>query len=247
MIDIHSHILPAVDDGAQNIDDALELLRLAQDDGVTTQFLTPHMRPPRYTNEVLTLRHEFEKFSEVVAKNGFTINLRLSAEVRVGPEIMPLLQRDDFPWLGIWDEKKAFLLEMPHGQVPMGTINLIKWLLQRNIVPVIVHPERNREFQTNVELLEQYVQAGCLVQITSASLLGKFSNKSERCAIELIEKELVNFMATDSHNNFHRPPDLNAGYERAKELFGKDKSWSLVHDAPEKLLSNTNYLSVVSE
>ena len=173
-----------------------------------------------------------------------TINLRLSAEVRVGPEIMPLLQRDDFPWLGTWDGKNVFLLEMPHGQVPMGTINLIKWLLQRNIVPVIVHPERNREFQTNVELLEQYVQAGCLVQITSASLLGKFSDKSERCAIELIEKDLVNFMATDSHNNFHRPPDLNAGYERAKNFTSEDKARSFVYDAPAKLLTERNIYNI---
>ena len=244
MIDIHSHILPAVDDGAQNIDDALELLQLAQDDGVTTQFLTPHMRPPRYTNEAVTLRHEFEKFSEIVAKKGFTINLRLSAEVRVGPEIMPLVQRDDFPWLGIWDGKKAFLLEMPHGQVPMGTINLIKWLSQRNIVPIIVHPERNREFQTKAGLLEQYVEAGCLVQITSASLLGKFSDKSERCAIELIEKDLVTFMATDSHNNYYRPPDLKSGFERAKNFTSEDKARSFVYDAPAKLLTERNIYTI---
>ena len=247
MIDIHSHILPAVDDGAQTIEEALVLLKLAQEDGVTTQYLTPHMRPPRYVNEAVIIRQEFENFSDIVADKGFSINLRLSAEVRVGPEIMTLLQRDDFPWLGTWDGKNAFLLEMPHGQVPTGTINLIKWLLQRNIVPVIVHPERNREFQSNIGLLEQYVKAGCLVQITAASLLGKFNDKSERCAIELIEKDLVNFMATDSHNNFHRPPDLNAGYKRAKELFGKDKAWSLVYEAPVKLLSNTDVLSAVSE
>jgi len=240
MIDIHSHILPAVDDGAQSIDEAIELLHLAQDDGVTTQFLTPHMRPPRYVNEAITLRQEFKKFSDIVADNGFSINLHLSAEVRVGPEVMTLLQRDDFPWLGSWDGKNAFLLEMPHAQVPTGTINLIKWLLQRNIVPVIVHPERNREFQTNIGLLEQYVQAGCLVQITAASLLGKFNDKSERCAIELIEKDLVNFMATDSHNDHYRPPDLKAGYERAKNFISEDKARSFVYDAPAKLLTEHN-------
>ena len=238
MIDIHSHILPAVDDGAQNLADALELLQLAQDDGVTTQYLTPHMRPPRYVNEAEALRREFDTFAKLVADKGFSIKLHLSAEVRVGPEIMPLLQRDDFPWLGQWQGKKAFLLEMPHGQVPTGTINLINWLLQRDILPVIAHPERNREFQSNIKLVEQYVQAGCLMQITAASLLGKFNDTSERAAIQLLENDLVTFMATDSHNNFHRPPDLNAGYERAKEFVSEEKARSYVYDAPARLLAN---------
>lgn len=247
MIDIHSHILPAVDDGAQNLDEALELLRLAQDDGVKVQFLTPHMRPPRYTNEAVTIRQAFEDFSQVVVKHGLNIKLRLSAEVRVGPEIMPLLQRDDFPWLGIWQGKKAFLLEMPHGQVPAGTINVIKWLLQRDILPVIAHPERNREFQSNSKLLQDFIDAGCLVQITASSLTGKFGDKPESAAIHLLKKDLVTFMATDSHNTFHRPPDLKAGYERAKELFGNEKAWSLVHEAPAKLLANTDVLSATGE
>lgn len=238
MIDIHSHILPAVDDGAQNLEDALELLRLAQDDGVTTQFLTPHMRPPRYTNEAIKIQQAFNEFSDIVASHGLNIKLHLSAEVRVGPEIMPLLQRDDFPWLGLWEGKKAFLLEMPHGQVPIGTINVIKWLLQRDILPVIAHPERNREFQSNIALLQEFIQAGCLVQITASSLTGKFGDKPEAAAIELLENDLVTFMATDSHNSFHRPPDLSLGYERAKELFGEDKAWSLVHGAAAKLLKS---------
>ena len=240
MIDIHSHILPAVDDGAQSLDDALELLQMAQDDGVTTQVLTPHIRLPRYANDPIDIRQQFNTFSDIVTSKGFSIKLHLSAEVRVGPEIMPLLQRDDFPWLGIWQDKKAFLLEMPHGQVPTGTINLIKWLLKRNIIPVIAHPERNREFQTNSSLLKQYVDEGCLVQITAASLLGKFNDKSEQAAIDLIEKDLVTFMATDSHNNFYRPPDLKAGFERAKEFTSEEKARSFVYDAPAKLLTSHN-------
>ena len=240
MIDIHSHILPSVDDGAQNIEEALVLLKLAQDDGVTTQYLTPHMRPPKYTNEANTIRKAFDDFSKIVADKGFNIKLHLSAEVRVGPEIMPLLQRDDFPWLGQWEGKNAFLLEMPHGMVPAGTINVINWLVQRDILPVIAHPERNREFQTNTKLLEQFVQAGCLVQITAASLLGKFNEKSEQAAIHLLEKDLVTFMATDSHNDFYRPPDLKAGFDRAKEFVSEEKAMSFVYAAPAKLLADTD-------
>lgn len=246
MIDIHSHILPSVDDGAQTLDAALELLTLAQEDGITTQFLTPHMRDTNYINDPETIVQKYNNFSEIVAEKGYTIKLRLSAEVRVSPEVKKLVQRDDFPWLGLWQGKKAFLLEMPHGQVPTGTINLIKWLLQRDILPVIAHPERNREFQTNTNLLKQFIETGCLIQITAASLSGKFGDKSKSMAVELLEKGVVTFMATDCHNSFYRPPDLKAGYETAKNIIGKDKAWSLVHDAPAKLLESYNHITVVN-
>ena len=236
MIDIHSHILPEVDDGAQSLDAALELLSLAQEDGVTTQFLTPHMRDTNYINDPEEISHKFNTFSNTVAEKGYSINLRLSAEVRVGPDVMKLVLREDFPWLGLWQGKKTFLLEMPHGQVPTGTLNLIKWLRQRDIVPVIAHPERNREFQSNIPLLKQFIDAGCLAQITAASLSGKFGMKSKTAAVELLEKDYVTFMATDTHNSFYRPPDLKAGYENAKDIIGEEKAWALVHDNPANLL-----------
>lgn len=239
MIDIHSHILPSVDDGAQTLEAALELLMLAQDDGVTTQFLTPHMRDTTYINDPSKIIKAFNDFSEIVAQKNYSIELRLSAEVRVSPEVMNLVQRDDFPWLGVWQGKKAFLLEMPHGMVPAGTINLLKWLLKRDIVPVIAHPERNREFQSNRDLLEKFIDAGCITQITAASLSGKFGEKSQNAAKELLENGFVTFMATDTHNTFYRPPDLNAGYLAASDIIGKEKAWSLVHDAPKKLLEDT--------
>jgi protein-tyrosine phosphatase len=238
MIDIHSHILPEVDDGAQSLDAALELLTLAQDDGVTTQFLTPHMRDANYINDPEIILDKFNIFSDIVAEKGYSINLRLSAEVRVGPEVMKLVLRDDFPWLGVWQGKKAFLLEMPHGQIPAGTINLIKWLQQRDIIPVITHPERNREFQSNIPLLKQFIDAGCIAQITAASLSGKFGLKSQSAAVELLKKDYVTFMATDTHNSFYRPPDLKAGYEKAKEIIGEEKAWALVHDNPMRFLED---------
>ena len=240
MIDIHSHILPSVDDGAQSLDAALELLTIAQDDGVTTQFLTPHMRDTNYINDPEIILQKYNNFSEIVAEKGYTIKLRLSAEVRVGPEVMTLVQREDFPWLGLWQGKKAFLLEMPHSQEPTGTMNLIKWLLQRDILPVIAHPERNREFQSNIKLLKQFIDTGCITQITAASLSGKFGDKSQSAAVELLEKNYVTFMATDTHNSFYRPPDLSTGYAKAKDIIGEEKAWSLVHDAPAKLLENHN-------
>lgn len=237
MIDIHSHILPAVDDGAQTLSDALILLRMAQDDGVTTQFLTPHVRPPRYQNEPEDLHQQFTAFTQAAAAEGLTITLRLSSEVRVGPNLMAVVQNADFPLLGTHQGKKLFLLEMPYSQVPTGTLNIIAWLMQREFIPIIVHPERNREFQSKPALIQEFVEAGCLLQITASSLTGRFGDKAERTAINLIENDRVTFMATDCHNIDYRPPDLHAGYERAKTLVGASRARDLVHTTAARMLA----------
>ena len=236
MIDIHSHILPGVDDGAQTLDDSLALLRLAVSNGVTTQVLTPHIQPGRFPNDPVSLRKAFVEFEYVVRQEGIPIDLFLSAEVRIGTEVMDLVQRDDFPWLGTWDGKRVFLLEMPHNHIPVGSLNLIDWLIGRDILPVIVHPERNREIQLVMDRLMPFIEAGCEIQLTASSLAGGFGQKAKNTAVELLQAGHVMLMATDCHNTMYRPPDLKAGLIMATELIGEAKAMALVKDVPAQLL-----------
>nr|MBX2857290.1 capsular biosynthesis protein [Cellvibrionaceae bacterium] len=92
MIDMHSHILPGVDDGASDLSQALEMLRLAQADGVATQVLTPHIHIGRFNNSLGNLTQRFIQFKQQVKQAGIAIELKLGAEVRIGPEIMPIVQ-----------------------------------------------------------------------------------------------------------------------------------------------------------
>ncbi|WP_126455609.1 tyrosine-protein phosphatase [Sulfuriflexus mobilis] len=237
MIDVHSHILPGIDDGAQTLEEALTLLRLAVDNGVTTQVLTPHIQPGRYLNDPGSLRKAFADFEHIVRQEGIPINLLLSAEVRIGPEVMALMQHEDFPWLGTWEGRRVFLLEMPHNHIPLGSLNLIDWLIDRDILPVIVHPERNRELQLDMHKLMPFIEAGCAIQLTASSLAGNFGQKAKTVAIELLQAGQVLFMATDCHNTAYRPPDLKAGLIMASELIGEVKATALVKDNPAQLLS----------
>ena len=236
MIDMHSHILPGVDDGAQDYEQALQMLAIAAEDGVTTQLLTPHIQPGVYNNSLASLNDPFTSFKQAAHEQGIDIELKLAAEIRIGPEIMPMVQSDAVPWLGAWEGRRVFLMEFPHNQVPAGSINLIQWLLQHNALPMIAHPERNRELQGDICKLEPFLDAGCLVQVTAKSLAGGFGAEAHRIAVELLRAEKITLLATDCHNLAYRPPDLSTGYKAAAELIGEHAARVLVDDNPQALL-----------
>lgn len=235
MIDMHSHILPGIDDGALDMQEALELLRLAAADGVTTQVLTPHIQPSRYTNTLVSIRAAFERFAEAARAAGIALGLEFAAEVRIGPEIPQLVNTSEIPWLGALDGRKVLLLEFPHGAVPAGSINLIEWLLKRDIVPMLAHPERNRELQLSRRKLQPFLAAGCLVQITAGSVLGDFGRPAREFAEALLERGQVSLIATDCHNLAYRPPKLSAGVAAAARVVGEHAALAMVTTFPARL------------
>ncbi len=236
MIDMHSHILPGVDDGAQDYEQALQMLAIAVEDGVSIQILTPHIQPGIYNNTPSSLNEQLIPFKQAVRERGIDIELRLAAELRIGPEIMSMVQSNAVPWLGMWKGRRVFLMEFPHNQVPAGSINLIQWLLKHNALPMIAHPERNLELQGDICKLEPFLDAGCLVQVTARSLAGGFGAEAHRAAIELLQAGKITLLATDCHNLAYRPPDLSSGYKAAAEIVGEQAARILVDDNPRSLL-----------
>ncbi len=236
MIDTHSHILPGVDDGARDYEQALQMLAIAVEDGVTTQVLTPHIQPGIYNNTLSSLSDQLIQFKQAVRDQEIDIELRLAAELRIGLEIMPMVQSNTVPWLGTWEGRRVFLMEFPHNQAPAGSINLIQWLLKHNAVPMIAHPERNKELQGDIRKLEPFLDAGCLVQVTAKSIVGGFGAEAHQIAVELLRAGKITLLATDCHNLAYRPPDLSTGYKAAAEIVGEQAAKALVDDNPRALL-----------
>ena len=218
MIDIHSHILPAIDDGAKSIDEALDMLRISIDSGVTTQVLTPHIHMGRFNNTKKHIEETFLQFRDKVDEANLPIKLLLGAELRIGPEIMQLVTNQSVPWLGECQNKHTFLLEFPRTDLPFGSDNLVRWLLAKNCLPVIVHPERNSAFLNNREKLQTFIDLGCPLQITASSITGKFGADVQQMTEELLIADQVSAIASDCHNLKGRTPDLLAGVEKAKTI-----------------------------
>lgn len=229
-------MLPNVDDGAQSLDDALEMLRIAAQDGVTNQVLTPHIQTNRFDNNLQQLSKLFDLFCKEVATENIPIKLHLAAEVRIGPEIMQMVETNTLPWLGTWHGENCFLLELPPGDIPAGSINLIHWLRNRRITPIIVHPERIKGIQNTPSKLQPFLDCGCPIQITSSSMTGRFGKKAKQLATELIENGKAEIMASDCHNLKYRPPNLSDGINAARKIIGHSHAEKLAKPTALKLL-----------
>jgi protein-tyrosine phosphatase len=241
MIDIHSHILPNIDDGASNITEALTMLKMAVDNGVTTQVLTPHIHQGRFDNTKEGITEKFKQFKEEVDKANISIKLLLGAELRIGPEVMAMINNSQVPWLGEYQAQKTFLLEFPRNDIPFGSDNLVRWVLSKQCLPVIVHPERNTTFLKQPEKLQVFLDLGCPIQVTSSSLTGKFGAEAQKFSEQLRIDGQVSAIASDCHNLKGRKPDLLAGVEHAKTIIGEQQASALVSLIPETLLHKNTY------
>lgn len=245
MIDMHSHILPAVDDGVSNLKDALAMLRLAVKDGVMEQVLTPHIHQARYErNNVERLGRKFREFRDIVEDQGIPIDLHLAGEVRIGPEVRELVENDQIPWLGEWNGHKTFLLEFPSNSVPVGSDNLVRWLRNAGTLPIIVHPERNPVFQKFPEKLTPFLQMDCPLQITAGSLLGRFGRPAQKLAVQLLKEDRVTAIASDAHNLKYRPPNLGKGVKAAAKHIGRERAATLVTSSVFDLLMGDRHRMV---
>lgn len=241
MIDIHSHILPGVDDGVHTLEDALDMLWWAHQDGVSIQVLTPHIEPGRFDNTKADLNERFEAFADHIKELGMPIELRLAAEVRLCPQITEMVERDGIPWLGHYQGERVFLLELPNNEIPTGSINLIRWLRDRAVRPVIVHPERNRSIQRRPERINPFLEHGCLLQVTASSLSGQFGPDARAVAQKLLKDNKVFALASDCHNLDYRPPNLGLGLKAATKILGKRKAAQLVSTNPRSLLTDADH------
>ena len=243
MIDLHCHYLPGIDDGAQTLEESLDLARAAVAAGIRTAIMTPHVHAGRYENNVTSIGKLCAAFQRVLEHKGIPLDIRAGGEVRISAEIMPMVEEGEIPFLGELDGYRIMLLEFPHSHLILGADKLINWLLARRIRPLIAHPERNKDVMKNVEKIEPFVKMGCLLQLTGASILGHFGKPAQQCAVKLIERQWATVVATDAHNLEHRPPNLDLAYKALADMGGELFARELTSEAPGRLIARNPLLS----
>ncbi|GAB3371937.1 exopolysaccharide biosynthesis protein [Azotobacter armeniacus] len=211
---------------------ALQLARLAVQDGITHLVCTPHIHPGRYDNTLAGIEMVRGEFSAALKQAGIFLQVAAAAEVRFGLELMDGFARGTLSFLGEWQGNKVLLLEFPPGELPFGAEHLTQWLLDRKVMPMIAHPERNKGLMRNPAKLKPLLQQGCLLQVTAASVAGRFGMVAQKFAHALLEQGLVSVLASDAHNLQHRPPLLSEGLEHASRLIGDVKAERLVKYTP---------------
>ncbi|HEY2384329.1 MAG TPA: CpsB/CapC family capsule biosynthesis tyrosine phosphatase [Terriglobia bacterium] len=234
MIDIHSHILPDIDDGARSLEEAVEMARIAVDDGIEYMVSTPHM----YNG--LSGNPEPSEILERVAALNEAINdpkgLKIlpGNEVHVSHEIAEQARNNRVTKI---NQRNYMLVEFPQLTVPIGADELFYKLLLQGVRPILVHPERNGQIQANPAIVAQYVERGVFIQVTAMSVTGEFGPIAHATAEKLLRHNCVHFLATDTHRTKSRPPILSRGRDAAALLIGEQKAAALVEANPRAVIN----------
>ncbi len=237
MIDLHCHLLPGVDDGAVDNDNACELFSMAVKDGITHMTLTPHVQPGRYENTRESLDAHFQDTKQLLAEENLNIEINIAGEVRLCAELLGLYAEDNLPFIGTWGKKKVMLLELPHSGIPPGSDKLVDWLLARDILPMIAHPERNKAIMEDIKHAAPFINRGCLFQLTAMSITNDFGIKAYEVAHQFLNNDWATIVASDAHNTKHRPPILSKAYQFLVEQFSNDVANTLLINNPRKIIS----------
>lgn len=242
MIDVHCHLLPSIDDGPPNIDEALALCRAMVANGIKRAVATPHIHLGRWDNNREIITGVYQELSLALVDQGIPLQLAMAAEVRIDSEVLPLLATQKIPLLGrhpVGDiNYDVVLLELPHNHIPPGTEKLLAWLKSRNILAMIAHPERNKELQRNYDKLQPLLVEDCLLQLTAASVIGEFGEAAEALALWILDQNLASVIATDAHNLKGRRPLLSEAYARVSSLYGDTRAEQLTQLCPAKLTAH---------
>ncbi|WP_110927026.1 tyrosine-protein phosphatase [Bacillus massiliglaciei] len=239
MIDIHCHIIPGVDDGPGSLAESIEMAERATAEGIRTIIGTPHHMNGQYNNLKEDIIKKASLLNNELRKRSIPLKVLPGQETRIHEEMIEGYRKGELQAL---DPKgKYMFIELPSDHMPRYTEALLYDIQMLGLMPIIVHPERNLEFQQRPNMLYKLVKKGALTQITAGSLLGHFGKKSKKLAHMLIELNLTHYVATDAHNVTSRSFHLSEAYDEIKRKYGVEKHYMFMENAELLLESKLAY------
>ncbi|MFD0671983.1 tyrosine-protein phosphatase [Cohnella sp. GCM10027633] len=221
MIDIHTHILPGLDDGADSMTTALAMARAAAKEGITDIIATPHHVNGNYRNPASDVQTAVWNFQSRLQTEGIPVTLHPGQEIRVHDDLIAARDRGELLTLA---GTSYLLIEMPGHEFPKEMKELVSNLAGKGLRPVIAHPERNRVIRENHRLLAELVQLGASAQVTTHSLLGEFGERIEKSAWSLCRSGLIHLVSSDAHHVERRAFSLTQAYREISDRLGPE--WS---------------------
>jgi len=231
VIDIHSHILPDVDDGPKSWEIAVEMCRMAADDGITHMVATPHAND-RYHYDRAFLGGVLEQLR---TKVGPTPEFTLGCDFHLSYENLERVM--ETPNQYTIGETNYLLVELSNFSVPLQISDCFHRLSERGLTPILTHPERNPILQQAPHRVLEWVERGCLVQVTGSALTGFWGERPEIVARWLLDREAIHFLSSDAHDTKRRVPILSSARKVAAEIAGQEVAEALVKANPSAVVS----------
>jgi protein-tyrosine phosphatase len=230
MIDVHCHILPAVDDGAKSWDVALEMCRIAANDGITHIVATPHAN-----NEFAYDREAHEiRLQELRQRAPSAMEFSLGCDFHFSYDNVEdaLARPDRYAISGTM----YMLIELSDYSIPPTIGQNMARLNAAGLTLILTHPERNIILQRRPEMVLEWVDAGCVVQVTASSVTGYWGKIAKKVARFLVEHDAVHVLASDAHDTRHRPPLMSAARNVVADWADEDVAKALVEDNPRAIV-----------
>lgn len=202
MIDIHNHLIVGVDDGPKTKSEMLALLEQAKQQGITGVVITPHHLHPRYNNSFDAIDREINRLNNMQEIKNFNLKLFSGQEIRITDKILEDINQHLIRGI---NESKYLLIELPSNEIPHYTKKILYEIQTKGFIPIIAHPERNKLIAKDINLLYELINNGALSQVTASSLTGELGNNIQKLCIQMIEHNLIHFVASDAHHPESRP------------------------------------------
>ncbi|PEH49527.1 tyrosine-protein phosphatase [Enterococcus faecium] len=204
LTDIHNHILPNVDDGAQSVEESISLLKSAKKNNISTIYCTPHKNKFQVELSNKQIEDIYTKFIALEEVKELDLEIKLAQEVTIKPRLWEAVQNKEIFLLTSQKKKKYILLELPTNELPDYLEETIKKIRDLNVTPIIVHPERQNELKKNIKIIYHLLDLGVELQINTDSFLGKNGYLSKKFAYKLFKKGMIDYLASDVHNLTNR-------------------------------------------
>ena len=235
MIDIHNHVLPNVDDGSKSINMSLNMMKHAFDQGVTDVVNTTHFQHPLF----MDIDHSFEKIESIKSslqkklyENNIFIEIHLGYEVYYYENLLKIIEQP----LVTMGKGKYILIEFAPHNIPSSQKSTLFELKMNGVTPIIAHPERYKAVQENLNLIYDWINSGCLIQIDCGSLLGLMGKKAKKASLSIIKEECCHILASDAHNDTNRNFCIKDAYNIVKHIIGQKDAYKLVFEHPSSII-----------
>jgi len=246
MIDLHAHILPQLDDGAETLDESIEMCRRSYQDGIRIMVATPHILEGIYPNRRSTILAKVQELNEALTKCGVqnscasthprfdALTILPGADVHFSLDMPQLCENGDI--VTVNDKGQYLMVEFDSQGIPYHAEEVLFRLMTKGIIPIITHPERNFEIGQRPQRYGEMIRMGCLGQVTAMSLTGGFGAGVKRIAEKLLKNKLVHIIASDTHSVTDRPPILSLAVREAEKMVGREEAQKMVTDYPQAIL-----------